>query len=101
MTHAKNYINYLYEHLDTSYNANTELSSKTDMIINMKKNIESDDIIKEETTKKYSVKGDIIHDPKELELITRKINKKKNKKPTKWSKYMENHKKNTNKFYIN
>ena len=42
MTHAKNYINYLYEHLDTSYNANTELSSKTDMIINMKKNIESE-----------------------------------------------------------
>ena len=36
---------------------------------------ESNDIIKEETTQKYSVKGDIIHDPKELELITRKINK--------------------------
>ena len=42
VTHAKNYINYLYEHLDTSYNANTELSNKTEMIINMKKDIESE-----------------------------------------------------------
>ena len=40
VTHAKNYINYLYEHLDTSYNANSELSNKTEMIINMKKDIE-------------------------------------------------------------
>ena len=34
----------------------------------------------------------------QLVMITNEINKKKNKKPTKWSKYMENHKKNTNKF---
>ena len=33
-------------------------------------------------------------------MITNEINKKKNKKPTKWSKYMENHKKNTNKFML-
>ena len=42
MTHAKNYINYLYEHLDTSYNANSELSNKTEMILNMKKDIENE-----------------------------------------------------------
>ena len=42
MAHAKNYINYLYEHLDTSYNANSEISNKTEMIINMKKDIESE-----------------------------------------------------------
>ena len=42
MTQAKNYINYLYEHLDTSYNANSEISNKTEMIINMKKDIESE-----------------------------------------------------------
>ena len=35
-----------------------------------------------------------------LVMITNEINKKKNKKPTKWSKYMENHKKNTNKFML-
>ena len=32
--------------------------------------------------------------------VTNKINKQKNKKPTKWSKYMANHKKNTNKFML-
>ena len=42
MNHAKNYINYLHEHLDTSYNANNELSNKTEMIINMTKDIESE-----------------------------------------------------------
>ena len=42
MTHAKNYINYLYEHLDTSYNANSEITNKTEMIINMKKDIENE-----------------------------------------------------------
>ena len=42
MNHAKNYINYLHEHLDTSYNTNNELSNKTEMIINMKKDIESE-----------------------------------------------------------
>ena len=42
MNHAKNYINYLHEHLDTSYNANSELSNKTEMIINMTKDIESE-----------------------------------------------------------
>ena len=36
----------------------------------------------------------------QLVMITNEINKKKNKKPTKWSKYMENHKKNTNKFML-
>ena len=29
MNHAKNYINYLHEHFDTSYNANNEISNKT------------------------------------------------------------------------
>ena len=42
MNHAKNYINYLHEHLDTSYNTNNELSNKTEMIINMTKDIESE-----------------------------------------------------------
>ena len=42
MNHAKNYINYLHEHLDTSYNANSELSNKTEMIINMTKDIETE-----------------------------------------------------------
>ena len=42
MSQAKNYINYLHEHLDTSYNANNELSNKTEMIINMTKGIESE-----------------------------------------------------------
>ena len=35
-----------------------------------------------------------------LILITNKISKKKDKKPSKWSKYMENHKKNMNKFML-
>ena len=42
MSHAKNYINYLHEHLDTSYNANNELNNKTEKIINMTKDIESE-----------------------------------------------------------
>ena len=42
MSHAKNYINYLHEHLDTSYNQNNELNNKTEMIINMTKDIESE-----------------------------------------------------------
>ena len=42
ITHAKNYINYLYDNLDTSYNANSELSNKTEMIINMKKDLEKE-----------------------------------------------------------
>ena len=42
MNHAKNYINYLHEHLDTSYNQNNELNNKTEMIINMTKDIESE-----------------------------------------------------------
>ena len=46
---------------------------------------ESCDVIKEETTKKYSVKGDIIHDPKELEEIKKELEEKnsgdKKKKP--------------------
>ena len=42
MNHAKNYINYLHEHLDTSFNANNELNNKTEMIINMTKDIESE-----------------------------------------------------------
>ena len=35
-----------------------------------------------------------------LVMITSKMNKNKDKKPTKWSKFMENHKKNTNKFML-
>ena len=42
VNHAKNYINYLHEHLDTSYNANNEITNKTEMIINMTKDIESE-----------------------------------------------------------
>ena len=42
MNHAKNYINYLHENLDTSYNANNELNNKTEMIINMAKDIENE-----------------------------------------------------------
>ena len=36
----------------------------------------------------------------QLIIITNKITKNKDKKPTKWSKYMKNHKKNTNKFML-
>jgi hypothetical protein len=36
----------------------------------------------------------------QLIIITNKITKNKDKKPTKWSKYMQNHKKNTNKFML-
>ena len=36
----------------------------------------------------------------QLMMLTNKLNSKKNKKPTKWSKYMANHKKNTNKFML-
>ena len=36
----------------------------------------------------------------QLIVVTNKINKKNNKKPTRWSKYMANHKKNTNKFML-
>ena len=42
MNHAKNYINYLHENLDTSYNANNQLNNKTEKIINMAKDIESE-----------------------------------------------------------
>lgn len=35
-----------------------------------------------------------------LVVISAKINQKKDKKPSKWSKYMQNHKKNTNKFML-
>ena len=52
MTHAKNYINYLYEHLDTSYNANSELSNKTEMILNMKKDKENEKKRNKEVNKK-------------------------------------------------
>ena len=36
----------------------------------------------------------------QLVMITNKINKNKNKKQSNWSKYMKNHKKNTNKFML-
>ena len=42
MNHAKNYINYLHENLDTSYNANNQLNNKTEKIINMAKDIENE-----------------------------------------------------------
>ena len=36
----------------------------------------------------------------QLVMISNKINKNQNKKQTSWSKYMKNHKKNTNKFML-
>ena len=45
MTNANSnnyYLNYLYEHLDTSCNANNELNNKKEMLMNMKRDMESD-----------------------------------------------------------
>ena len=61
--------------LRESKNLNASSSNKKSLVANESKGLESRQILFEDKPKQVCVKGDIIHDTKELEMITRKINK--------------------------
>ena len=69
------------EDIKAKYEEEIKILKENERIYSMKSrasnnsNTEEKDVIYEENSQEMTVKGDIIHDPSELELLTKKINK--------------------------
>ena len=69
------------ENIKAKYEEEIKILKENERIYSMRSrasnnsNTEEKDVIYEESSQEMTVKGDIIHDPSELELLTKKINK--------------------------